>query len=78
MRRIRFTARSLRVNLVAAAVASCFSSANLLANPTGVVYTNGTVSMANPAPNQLHITNSPNAIIHWQGFSRSLIVSYGQ
>lgn len=60
---------ALRVSLVAAAVASCFAAANAIANPTGANVVNGIVTMATPAPGQLLITNSPNSIIHWNGFS---------
>jgi filamentous hemagglutinin family protein len=69
MRRTNAPARALRVNLIAAAVASCFVSANAVANPTGANVVNGVVTMSTPGPGQLHITNSPNSIIHWNGFS---------
>jgi len=38
------------------------------ANPTGATVVNGQVSITQPNANTLSITNSPNAIINWQGF----------
>ena len=38
------------------------------ANPTGATVVNGQVSFSQPDANTLSITNSPNAIINWQGF----------
>ena len=38
------------------------------ANPTGATVVNGQVSFAQPNANTFSITNSPNAIINWQGF----------
>ncbi|HQM46703.1 MAG TPA: filamentous hemagglutinin N-terminal domain-containing protein, partial [Smithellaceae bacterium] len=45
-----------------------FSTATVFALPYGQQVVNGQVSF-NPQGNQLTITNSPNAIINWQGFS---------
>lgn len=60
---------ALSMKLISAAVSSCFACTAALGNPTGGVPVAGSVSMATPAQGQLHITNSPNSIIHWQGFS---------
>ena len=62
-------ARALRMKLITAAVSSCFVSATALANPTGMAVVQGTVSTDISMPGQLLITNSPNSIIHWNGFS---------
>src|SRR3954468_7862035 len=66
----RVTGRSaaLQRNSIALAVASCFASGAALANPTGPTVKNGTV-IFQQSGNVLQITNSPNAIINWQGFS---------
>lgn len=68
MHKSRSAVNAFQVRVLAAAVASCFASA-ALANPTGGVPVQGTVSMDAPALGQLHITNSPNSIIHWNSFS---------
>lgn len=68
MRTPTSVARVPQLKLAALAVMSCFASA-ALANPTGGAPVAGTVTMSTPAPNVLEITNSPNSIIHWQGFS---------
>jgi filamentous hemagglutinin family protein len=57
-----------KVASVALAVAACFASAPALANPTGPTVVNGTATIV-PSGSTLNITNSPNAIINWQGFS---------
>ena len=62
-------AHALRMKLITAAVSSCFVSATALANPTGMAVVQGTVSTDTSMPGQLLITNSPNSIIHWNGFS---------
>jgi filamentous hemagglutinin family protein len=67
MYKSRSEGNAFQVRILAAAVASCFVSA-ALANPTGGVPVQGTVSMT-PVLGQLHITNSPNSIIHWNSFS---------
>ena len=67
----RGTGRSaaLQRNSIALAVASCFvSSGTALANPTGPTVKSGSVTFQQSG-NVLQITNSPNAIINWQGFS---------
>ena len=51
------------------AVSLLFQSQPVLANPTGAQVVNGTVSMARPNAATLNVTNSPGAIINWQGFS---------
>ncbi|MCP4042793.1 MAG: hypothetical protein GY731_12700, partial [Gammaproteobacteria bacterium] len=38
-------------------------------NPVGPQVSHGQVSFSQPTPNTLNITNSPNAIINWRGFS---------
>ena len=58
----------LRRNSVALAVASCFASGAALGNPTGAQVKSGNVTFQQSG-NVLQITNSPNAVIHWQGFS---------
>ncbi|HUO44617.1 MAG TPA: filamentous hemagglutinin N-terminal domain-containing protein, partial [Burkholderiales bacterium] len=57
-----------RHNIVALAVASCFSSGIAHANPTDPMVVNGQVSF-NGNGNLLQITNSPGAIINWRSFS---------
>ncbi|NEP12609.1 MAG: filamentous hemagglutinin N-terminal domain-containing protein [Symploca sp. SIO2C1] len=39
------------------------------ANPTNPTVINGTVTITNPNPTTLEITNTPGSIINWQGFS---------
>src|SRR4051812_26690383 len=56
------------------ALRACAASMLLIAgaagaNPTGGVVVNGQVSFSQAQPNQLTVTNSPGAIINWQGFS---------
>lgn len=58
----------LRRAAIALAVASCFAAPAVLANPTGASVANGQVNIHQQG-NLLQITNSPNAIINWQGFS---------
>ncbi|MCC7486500.1 MAG: hypothetical protein IT529_16115, partial [Burkholderiales bacterium] len=53
---------------LAVAVALSLSPAAALANPTGAVVVNGQVSI-HQAGNVLSVTNTPNSIINWQGFS---------
>ncbi|MBI2312471.1 MAG: filamentous hemagglutinin N-terminal domain-containing protein [Betaproteobacteria bacterium] len=54
--------------LLSVAIASCFVSAGAYANPTGPAVVAGQASFATQG-NLLSITNSPNSIINWQGFS---------
>jgi len=54
--------------LLAAAVASCFASQLALANPTGPAVVHGSATFSTVG-RTLTVTNTPNAIIHWQGFS---------
>lgn len=54
---------------LAVAVIFCFS-AQAQANPIGAQVVNGTAAISQ-AGNTLTVTNSPNAIINWQGFSIS-------
>jgi len=60
--------RVLRRSLAAVAVGSCFVAGGALANPTGPAVKHGTAAFQQSG-NVLRITNSPNAIINWQGFS---------
>ena len=55
--------------VIAVAVSLLFQAQPVLANPTGAQVVNGTVSMARPNAATLNVTNSPGAIINWQGFS---------
>lgn len=58
----------LRRTLLCAAVSACFSSPLALANPTGPAVAAGSASFAT-AGKTLTVTNTPSAIINWQGFS---------
>jgi filamentous hemagglutinin family protein len=60
----RYWKRSVAV----AAVASCFATGVALANPVGPTVVAGQASFSEQG-SQLTVTNSANAIIHWQGFS---------
>lgn len=61
--------RSYRVRVVCLAVLMCFTGQNvLLANPMGGEVINGQASFA-VSGNTLTVTNTPGAIINWQGFS---------
>jgi filamentous hemagglutinin family protein len=68
MRNRKRAAARLRINVISAAVASCFAADLALANPTGPAVANGQVTFHQQG-NLLQITNSPNAIINWQSFS---------
>ena len=46
-----------------------FFGVNALANPQGPQVVHGQAGFNNPNSNTLQVTNSPNAIINWQGFS---------
>ena len=59
--------RSFYLKPIAFAMACCFTF-NAHANPTGAAVVNGQASFTTIG-NTLNITNSPNAIINWQGFS---------
>jgi filamentous hemagglutinin family protein len=59
---------ALQRNSVALAVASCFASVPAFGNPSGGQVKSGSATFQQSG-NVLQITNSPNAIIHWQGFS---------
>ncbi|HYC45342.1 MAG TPA: filamentous hemagglutinin N-terminal domain-containing protein [Burkholderiales bacterium] len=54
---------------MAVAVSSCFSLAPAWANPTGPQVVSGNVQFQGLGTQNLRVTNSPNAIINWQGFS---------
>lgn len=56
-----------RIRPLALAVILCFG-AQAQANPIGAQVVNGTAAISQ-AGNTLTVTNSPNAIINWQGFS---------
>ena len=60
---------ALRPTLIAVSVAAAFSfSSPASANPTDPTVISGSASFA-AAGNALSVTNSANAVIHWQGFS---------
>lgn len=46
-----------------------FNVIPVLGNPTGPQVVSGTASFQHPSANTLNVTNSPGAIINWQGFS---------
>ncbi|MBW2343455.1 MAG: filamentous hemagglutinin N-terminal domain-containing protein [Deltaproteobacteria bacterium] len=46
-----------------------FAGISAYANPQGPQVVHGQAGFSNPNPQTLHVTNSPNAIINWQGFS---------
>ena len=53
---------------LAAAVASCFSVNPVYANPTGATVVQGQAGISTQG-NTLTVTNTPGAVINWQGFS---------
>ena len=55
--------------VMAASIHALFSAPGAWANPTGSQVVNGQVSTARPNASTLNVTNSPGAIINWQGFS---------
>ena len=59
-----------RHSLLALSVAACFAlqAPGALANPTGPTVISGNAAFA-ASGSALTVTNSANAIIHWQGFS---------
>ncbi|TAN51594.1 MAG: filamentous hemagglutinin N-terminal domain-containing protein, partial [Methylococcaceae bacterium] len=57
------------LGLLAASVLVCLYGASAVAGPSGPVIAHGTVGFDASQPGRLNITNSPNAIINWQGFS---------
>lgn len=59
---------ALNRKLISFAVASCFATDLALANPVGPAVVSGAASFATTG-RTLTVTNSPNAIINWQGFS---------
>ena len=58
----------LEPRLITLAIASCFAAGTVFANPTGPTVVSGSAAVLQNG-NLLQITNSPNAIINWQGFS---------
>ena len=60
---------TLAPRLIAVAVASCFAAGSAWGNPTGAQVVNGVVGFERPNASTLNITNSPGAIVNWQGFS---------
>lgn len=67
-RHTRYSRRVFRRKLISLAVASCFVSGAVQANPTNPVVVSGT-AVLQQSGNLLSITNSPNAIINWGSFS---------
>lgn len=61
-------AQSFRLKAAVVAVAMCFVSPVVWANPTGATVVNGTANFATNG-NTLSITNSPGAILNWQQFN---------
>jgi filamentous hemagglutinin family protein len=61
------SALNFRIALIAVAIVNFYKPA--AANPTNPSVVNGTATITNPNANTLQITNSPGAIINWQGFS---------
>jgi filamentous hemagglutinin family protein len=59
---------SLNRKLISFAVASCFAAEFAYANPTGPSVAAGSASFSTVG-SALTVTNSPNAIINWRGFS---------
>ncbi len=55
--------------LAAASISLLFASPSLWANPTAPQVVSGQVSFQQPNASVLNVTNSPGAIINWQGFS---------
>ena len=55
--------------LVAASISLAFAHASIWANPTGPQVISGQVNFQQPNASVLNVTNSPGAIINWQGFS---------
>ncbi|MBI4195447.1 MAG: filamentous hemagglutinin N-terminal domain-containing protein [Betaproteobacteria bacterium] len=55
--------------ILAASISLLFSDPTAWANPTGPQVVNGTVGFQRPNAGTLNVSNSPGAIINWQGFS---------
>src|SRR5688572_2834912 len=55
--------------LAAAGISLLFASSSPWANPTGPQVVSGQVNFQQPNASVLNVTNSPGAIINWQGFS---------
>jgi filamentous hemagglutinin family protein len=68
LRQLHQHQRRLRRTVLSVALGSVFAAPGAWANPTDPVVIHGTASFAGHG-NTLTITNSPNAIIHWQSFS---------
>ena len=54
---------------LAGVLAGLLAGAAAHANPEGPTVVHGSAQFARPGANALDVTTSPNAIIHWQGFS---------
>ncbi|MFC5303031.1 filamentous hemagglutinin N-terminal domain-containing protein [Azospira restricta] len=61
--------RALIPLLVAALPATVVAAPPANTLPAGATVVNGSVTMTNPAANQLQVTNTPGAIINWNSFS---------
>ncbi|MDO8810658.1 MAG: beta-propeller fold lactonase family protein, partial [Gallionella sp.] len=70
MRKKQFHPKSKQFNLkpLCASLLLAFSAQHAYANPMGAAVVNGQASFATKG-NTLTVTNTPNAIINWQGFS---------
>lgn len=60
---------ALNPTLISVAVAACFTAGLACANPTGPQVVNGAATFQNPNASTLAVTNTPGAIVNWQGFS---------
>ncbi|MCC7079504.1 MAG: filamentous hemagglutinin N-terminal domain-containing protein [Burkholderiales bacterium] len=68
MNRTRVHPRNIRRSVLASAVACCFAPALAWANPTGPAVAHGQASFMSQGK-LLTVTNSPNTVINWKGFS---------
>ena len=55
--------------LLAGVLAGLLASTAAHANPTDPTVVHGSAQLARPGANALDVTTSPNAVIHWKGFS---------
>jgi|GEM_PF-1604486 len=70
LRANRATAASLfKPTILSLAIVGVLYGEGIQANPVGPSVVHGTVSIDQSTPGVTNITNSPNSVIHWQGFS---------